>query len=877
MRTNDTEKNLVWLKLGFLLMVLAMVIGATVRGIGPETAWIQFFKKDADNAFEARTNIFAGAAGNVLDVWTMTNVNGYGHYAALTEPQIPGPIARDTEVFGWLVSSNYTVKSASDFFTSLLSSTNPTTTKTISAGANINIVDNGTNLVLEASAGAAGDSVLVDGINTTNPNFDDGGDVNFTYSAPNIQAIIKASTVTFSKFQTLTTDRLVGRDTTGSGDAEEIQVTGGLEFTGSQSIQRSALTGDVTAPAGNNATTIANGAVSLAKMANLVTDRLIGRDTAGTGTPEALTVGGGIEFTGSGGIQSSAFTGDVTKTAGGTAQTIANDAVSNAKAANMAQATIKGRQSGAGTGDPEDLTPAQALTVLESGGTDLVTATEGNANYVLQANGNSSGHNALGALRTSGPKIDWPAKTPNGTINVAGTNLVTIETNASFGLTLSGTGTNGQLITFYVWNTHATDPLTVTNLLNWDVPELGGTTNLIGVRAGTLTIFGMRFLTNKVATGVWYLEQWNGFLYSLKPGANVTFTTNADGTITVAATGAGGDNISVDGSGVTDPNFDDGGDINFAHSAGTITATVKNGTITHAKYQNIATDRLLGRDTAGSGSPEELTVGGGLEFTGSGGIQRSALTGDVTASAGANGTTIANNVVTPAKLDDGAAVSVLGRSANSSGDRADITASANGQYLRRSGDALGFGAIAAGDLPELNASTVAIKMKGYLQIQGFDLVNGATVPNTNDMTAATFMKVVFSNSADEGANYFERHIQVPDDWDSSVEPRAKLKFRLGGADTGTHRYVISMASVADSALYTGTVGTAINMDFAGDGTGANNDAETVGYTTLTGWGSGCTAGHHWVIRVARDGNATQDGSTVDSSPITLTIEYGLSQ
>lgn len=65
------------------------------------------------------------------------------------------------------------------------------------------------------------------------------------------------------------------------------------------------------------------GHITLARMADIATDRLIGRDTAGTGVPEALTVGGGIEFTGAGGIQSSAFTGDATKAAGGTALTLA--------------------------------------------------------------------------------------------------------------------------------------------------------------------------------------------------------------------------------------------------------------------------------------------------------------------------------------------------------------------------------------------------------------------------------------------------------------------------------------------------------------------------------------------------------------------------
>jgi len=76
--------------------------------------------------------------------------------------------------------------------------------------------------------------------------------------------------------------------------------------------------------------------------------------------------------------------------------------------------------------------------------------------------------------------------------------------------------------------------------------------------------------------------------------------------------------------------------------------SVASNAITVAKMADLATDRLLGRDTAGTGDPEALTVSGGLEFSGSGGIQRSALTGDVTASAGSGVTTVAKvNGVTP--------------------------------------------------------------------------------------------------------------------------------------------------------------------------------------------------------------------------------------
>lgn len=100
---------------------------------------------------------------------------------------------------------------------------------------------------------------------------------------------------------------------------------------GTIEARKAALVGDVTAPVNSNSTTIANSVVTLAKMADVTTDRLIGRDTVGTGVPELLTVAGGLEFTGTGGIQTSALTGDVTKAAGSTVTSIGSGAVSETK------------------------------------------------------------------------------------------------------------------------------------------------------------------------------------------------------------------------------------------------------------------------------------------------------------------------------------------------------------------------------------------------------------------------------------------------------------------------------------------------------------------------------------------------------------------
>lgn len=112
-------------------------------------------------------------------------------------------------------------------------------------------------------------------------------------------------------------------------------------------------------------------------------------------------------------------------------------------------------------------------------------------------------------------------------------------------------------------------------------------------------------------------------------GSNMTITTdNTAKTITFASSGGGG--IS-DG---------DKGDITVS-SSGSVWA-IDNDVVTYAKIQNVsATDRLLGRDTAAAGDIEELTVGGGIEFTGSGGIQTSAFTGDATKTAGGTVLTLA--------------------------------------------------------------------------------------------------------------------------------------------------------------------------------------------------------------------------------------------
>lgn len=80
--------------------------------------------------------------------------------------------------------------------------------------------------------------------------------------------------------------------------------------------------------------------------------------------------------------------------------TIAADAVANTQLANMAQATIKGRASGAGTGDPTDLSAAQVATIINSSLSHLsLTNIGSNSHAAIDAHMSSTAsHGATGAV-----------------------------------------------------------------------------------------------------------------------------------------------------------------------------------------------------------------------------------------------------------------------------------------------------------------------------------------------------------------------------------------------------------------------------------------------------------------------------------------------
>lgn len=195
---------------------------------------------------------------------------------------------------------------------------------------------------------------------------------------------------------------------------------------------------------------------------------------------------------------------------------------------------------------------------------------------------------------------------------------------------------------------------------------------------------------------------------------------------------------------------------------GTIaTAGIANDAVTFAKIQNVGYGVLGNPTFATSVDPVVIAPPGSftvLQDDGTGVLafhqlnstsivhgalgvyQRAALTGDVTAAQNSNATTIATAAVTSAKLRDSAALSVIGRSANSTGVPGDIAAANDGEVLRRSGTALGFGTVATAGITD--AAVTLAKLANLAQSTIIGRAEGAGTGVPTALTPANVVDII---------------------------------------------------------------------------------------------------------------------------------------
>ncbi|HYH67163.1 MAG TPA: hypothetical protein VD866_20875, partial [Urbifossiella sp.] len=324
---------------------------------------------------------------------------------------------------------------------------------------------------------------------------------------------------------------------------------------------------------------------------------------------------------------------------------------------------------GGASGKSVDIGDVVVASADNSGGTE---ASVGTSWFVLE-------HNLTGALLAANNLSDIP-------------NPGTARSNLGLGTMAT------QSVQFTGGGTIVSNGATLT---------LGGTAQIVGTNTGdqTITLTG-----NVTGSGT------GSFATTIAAGA----VTNAmlAGSIDLAAKVTGVLPSANGGTGV-----DNGGrTLTVAANSGTVSFS-SSVTLTVAAAASVSGTNT-GDQTTITGNAGSATV---LQTSRNFSIGGSGITAAAVGFNGSAAVVLAASVdadhITNARLRDSSAFSVIGRSANSTGDPADIAAANDGEVLRRSGTALGFGAVnlasaaaVTGVLPTANMTAASDTAAGAIEI-----------------------------------------------------------------------------------------------------------------------------------------------------------------
>lgn len=626
--------------------------------------------------------------------------------------------------------------------------------------------------VNSALSGTYSDEQAQDAVGTI---LTDSTSVDFTYTdaTPEITAVVKAAGVTSAMLRNSAAVSVIGRAANTAGVPADIAADANAKFLG------------------RHADALSFTAIALADLPTQAQDTFLGRKTASTGVPEVVSASeartilnvadGATVYTDEmaqdavGTILTDGTTIDFTYTDATPSITaeVKDGTVTNAKLANVDTSTIKGRVTAA-TGVVEDLTATQVRTLLNVADGSTAAGAAGDA-YATSHESDSTAHPASSIVFT-----------PAGTI-AATTVQAAIEEVASEG----GGGYTDEQAQDAV-GTILTDSTTIDFTYTDATPEITAIVKDSSITNAKLADVATATIKGRVTAATGAVEDLTA--------ANVRTIINVADGATVYT-----DEMAQDAVGTI---FTDGTTIDFTYTDATpsITAEVKDGTVTNAKLAEVATATIKGRVTAATGAVEDLTAANvrtiinvadgataagaagdayatshesdstahpasSIVFTPAGSIAATTVQAaieEVASEAGTPSTlggltdvtitsvqdndflqydtgtsqwinaavapasytdeqaqdavgtilTDTNSIdftytdatpsitadvktagITSAMLRDSAAVSVIGRSANTTGVPADIAADANGKFLGRHADALSFDAIALADLP----------------------------------------------------------------------------------------------------------------------------------------------------------------------------------
>lgn len=507
---------------------------------------------------------------------------------------------------------------------------------------------------------------------------------------------------------------------------------------------------------------IADDAVTFAKMQNINTGKLLGRYSASSGNVEEITISTGLSLDGSGNLTATGGAGTVTSVAldmpaaifdvagspittsgtftvtldNQTANTIFSGPSSGGAAAPTFRALVAGDIPAVNASAVTGLTANQVLyggggggiaqsANLTFDGTDAVlygmlTANNLNTNKVRI--GSASGY-------PSYPGIWFGSATPTISnyafladvgssqtiLNAPVSGNISLRINNSQVMRINGVGVSvstGAAINkldvaggVAIGATYANTNTAPTNgMLVQGSVAIGNTT-----ASQTLHVQGTARITGSDGTATTIMgRDADGDVSAITVSTGLLLSGN----VLTATVGTNYQTLRDDGVAATqraNANFVSGSEITFTltddalNTETEITAALATNAVGNTKFRQSAGLSVVGRSANTTGNVADITGTDGQVLRVSGTV----LGFGTIATAG-----IADNAVTDAKLRDSAALSVIGRATNSTGDPADIAAASDGNVLRRSGTTLAFGAVnlassnaVTGNLPVTNLNS----------------------------------------------------------------------------------------------------------------------------------------------------------------------------
>jgi hypothetical protein len=168
--------------------------------------------------------------------------------------------------------------------------------------------------------------------------------------------------------------------------------------------------------------------------------------------------------------------------------------------------------------------------------------------------------------------------------------------------------------------------------------------------------------------------------------ANVTTAKIADDAVTTAKiTDANVTTAKIAGDAVTQAKIaDDAVGADQLAASAVVTASIVDDNVTLAKLAHTATNTVLANASGSTGALTEVTIGSNeVLCRGGGNITSSTVTTAM----------ITDDAITHEKIEESAALSVLGVTGDAAAHVADIAAASDHKVLRRNGTSLGFGAV----------------------------------------------------------------------------------------------------------------------------------------------------------------------------------------